>query len=90
MDDMDIIQRLVELKGDKVELGTQDCHKWKLSHKNCCECPSTLGCSKVVRVGIAVLSSNEYNGDIIQDTIDKLLLAKSVEELNAIHIPEGY
>ena len=85
---MDDIKALVELGEDLVRQGMAECKKWHLTHENCDTCPYELGCSKSVRIGLTILASNEYNGDIIQETIDKLLSSKTVREVKDIHIPE--
>ena len=85
---MDDIEKLVELQGDAVRNGKQECKDWYLTHENCVACSFELGCSKAVGIGLAVMASNEYNGDEIQETIDNILSSKSVRELKAIHILE--
>jgi len=77
---MDDIQKLVELNGDKVNQGTAECKEWKSSHENCFGCQYELGCTKTVKLGLTVLASNEV--------IDRILFAKTVAELKSIHIPE--
>jgi len=85
---MDDVKKLVELQGDTVKQGEQECREWHLTHENCTGCPYELGCSKAAGIGLTILSSNEFNSDTIQETIDKFLASKSVKELKTIHIPE--
>ena len=88
MEIMDDVKYLVEAQGDAVRQGTKECKDWRLTHENCFGCPYELGCGKSVSIGLTILSSNEFNGDKIQETMDKLLAAKSTKELMSIHIPE--
>ena len=85
---MDSIQELVELQGDAVRNGKQECADWHLTHDNCSGCPQELGCGKAVSIGLTIMASDESNGDKIQKTIDRLLASKSITELKAIRIPE--
>ena len=84
---LDDIGTLVELGGDKIKMHKPECDEWHLTHENCLGCLFELGCSKQVSIGLTVMASNKYNSDRIQETIDKLLSAKTVKELEAIRIP---
>ena len=87
---IDDIAQLVELQGDMVKSGKQECKDWHLTHENCFGCPYELGCSKTVSIGLTILASTGFTGDKIMETIDQLLAAKSPQKLKAIHIPEMF
>jgi len=87
-------QKLVRSQGEQVLIHTQTCIEWKLEHENCAGCPSELGCAKAVAmVGVSMSSmfyepksfeDYERMNASIQAKLDKLLKAKTAEEIQSI------
>ena len=87
-------QDLVRKGGDKVELHQQTCVLWMLEHKNCSGCSSELGCAKAVTMlGVSltplVYQPKDYEDfermhQSIQSKLDKILHAKSAEEVRTL------
>ena len=89
------IRKLIEdTAGDSVGMDEPVCVLWKADHKNCAGCPSELGCGKMVRLHQVLLIPMMYQpkdfADFqkmqtrIDELTDKILKAKSVEELEVI------
>ena len=85
---LDSVKTLVEGNGDKVRNGKAECFEWKKTHENCKGCQFELGCLKHVSIGLALMASDEYNSDKIQETVDEMMDAKTVKAVKTIHIPE--
>ena len=87
-------QELVRGHGDEVDIHTGVCVTWKLEHENCAGCPSQLGCAKAVAMlGVAMApmmyEPKDYDDyekmhQSIQEKLDRLLTAKSIQEVHAV------
>lgn len=77
------IQDLIETRGDKVGLGTDDCRAFKESHKSCAGCQYELGCSKQVAILLTTFAPDRQD-----ELIDSILAAKTPKGVQAIHFPE--
>ena len=85
---------LVRGSGDEVSIHTKVCVEWKLTHENCVDCQSELGCGKTVGMLLASMTPMMYTptsyedyekmSNSIQDKIEKISKAKTVDELKVI------
>lgn len=85
MELINAIKGLLEERGDRVGLKTDDCVAFKKSHKNCKGCQYELGCSKLVHIMLTTFNQDEQ--DELDELIDRILAAKTVDEVMAIQIP---
>ena len=93
----DELRELIETGGDTVGMNSKDCVIWKLEHKNCKNCPTELGCGKVVRLMSLMLLPSMYQPQSYDDFAQmqnriselqkKILDAKTVDTL--LSIPQG-
>lgn len=80
--------------GEPVLIRTPTCNQWLAEHENCKDCTSELGCCKSVSLLLvsmtpmmcAHISDAHYETEqaSIQDKMDKILAAKTVDEVQAI------
>ncbi len=85
---------IVKKQGDRYEMDTSTCVLWKMEHQNCFGCPSEIGCSKTVRLALVNSMPLVYTPSSfadfqsmhtrVQELTDKLLAAKSLDELKAV------
>ena len=88
------IQQLVKENGDEVAIHEPPCILWKADHSNCSGCQYELGCAKVVRLMLIMLTPTMYNPkdysdyskmqERLQDLNGRVLKAKTVGELHLI------
>lgn len=95
MDNLDLLWELVELSGSSIGMNGPVCLIWKADHKNCAGCPSEVGCGKLARLGLLILTTAaRYSPRSFEDfqsmqsrinyLKEKILEAKTLEELKAI------
>lgn len=80
----EMVREMVRANGDEVATGTEKCVSWRSKHSNCVGCSSELGCRKVVRL---ILDDSVRTGERPQEILDRILKAKTVDELKAIPWP---
>lgn len=72
--------------GWPVGLDTEQCKKWKKKHENCCNCPTEIGCTKVVSLGLLVLSGK---ADVTKQ-LDEIYNAKTRQELLKVDLEPAF
>lgn len=91
------IKELVETHGNQVSIDTDECKRWIEKNQNCKDCASEIGCLKFVMINHCLLVRAQYTPKSFEDflsmekwireTIDKILKAKTIDELNKIFVP---
>ena len=82
-DTMDLLKELLSKTGDEVMMGEPDCVVWKADHDNCKGCPHGLACSKLVRLGLSLMTSSVYKP---VDFTDFQKMTGRVDELQSLII----
>ena len=92
----DSYQELVRSKGDEVLIHTQTCVEWKMEHKNCKGCRSSLGCCKSISLMLIAMTPMMYKpnsfedyermNQSVEDKMDRILEAKTDDEVKAVRI----
>ncbi len=78
-------KELLSMRGEKVKMHSEECLDFKQSHKeNCNGCSHNLACGKYVTILISSMTPDDGS------RLDKILDAKTVNELHAIHIPSAF
>ena len=88
------IRDLVKKGGDVVGLDTPQCILWKSDHDSCKGCECELGCGKVVRVMLLMMTPMVYKPNGFEDfqkmearmheLTDLTLKAKTAQELHEL------
>jgi DNA-binding transcriptional MerR regulator len=91
------IKELVESHGNQVWIDTDECKRWIEKNQNCKDCASEIGCLKFVMINHCLLVRVQYTPKSFEDflsmekwireTVDKILKAKTVDELSKIFVP---
>lgn len=82
---LDDFVRIIRERGDSVGFNTAQCKNWEKEHKNCNNCPTELGCGKVVSLGLLTLSGQSP----LEDHLERILKTKTPQELLDIDLRPG-
>lgn len=95
MENAEMVKELVKLRtGQEPQINEPTCVIWQAEHKDCIGCSSNLSCGMMSSVMMVVLKSMLYEPkdfddflktqDYVSKMTNKILNAKTVEELKAI------